>query len=530
MLPRYRTETGNQEIICKKRTTKKTKTPEQYKQELKEKCIDVIPLEDYVTAKVKIKHKFPCGHINKVTPDSILRGSKCLQCKNINLGKNKRKSHEHFISELAIINNNIKVLGSYNTANTRIEVECIVCQHVWNPIASSLLMGFGCPKCANHYTMTHEEFIDRVKYNINANLELLGKYVDSHTPIKCMCKKCGNIFSAMPYQIEKGSGCKKCADKVRGYNLRNSHEDFIEKMSEINKSIHILGKYKTAKDYINVQCNKCKYVWNPTADSLLHGYGCPRCANKLVTENEFLKKFNIYGDKNIIICGKYVNSYTKIDCYCIICGYKMKMYSYQLTNGVGCKKCKDKISGQKRKITNDQFINRVKLVNPDLIVLDVYSGSTNKVHVKCSKCGYVWEPTAYVIMKNNPTNCPYCQISKLEKGVKDYLVTNNIKYKQYHKYKKLNGVGAKPLSYDFYLPTYNLLIECQGIQHERPIDFFGGNKQFVTQKIHDIRKRKYAHDNNIRFLEIWYYEKTKINKILEQTLNNLKSESLTTAG
>ena len=98
MLPRYRVDEANKKIVCKKRITKKTKTPEQYKRELKEKHIDVIPLEDYVTAKTKIKHKFSCGHINKVAPDSILRGSKCLQCKNISLGKNKRKSQVASVS------------------------------------------------------------------------------------------------------------------------------------------------------------------------------------------------------------------------------------------------------------------------------------------------------------------------------------------------------------------------------------------------------------------------------------------------
>ena len=31
---------------------------------------------------------------------------------------------------------------------------------------------------------------------------------------------------------------------------------------------------------------------------------------------------------------------------------------------------------------------------------------------------------------------------------------------------------------DFYIPSKNIAIECQGIQHFRPIEKFGGEKEF----------------------------------------------------
>ena len=34
------------------------------------------------------------------------------------------------------------------------------------------------------------------------------------------------------------------------------------------------------------------------------------------------------------------------------------------------------------------------------------------------------------------------------------------------------------MSLDFYLPKYNIAIECQGEQHFRPIDYFGGNHEY----------------------------------------------------
>lgn len=83
---------------------------------------------------------------------------------------------------------------------------------------------------------------------------------------------------------------------------------------------------------------------------------------------------------------------------------------------------------------------------------------------------------------------------------------------------------VKKLSFDFYLPEYNLLIEYQGQQHENPTTF--GNmsvekaqKQFEIQQEHDRRKRNYAQYHEIKLLEIWYYDYNNIHQILDDKLN-----------
>ena len=82
------------------------------------------------------------------------------------------------------------------------------------------------------------------------------------------------------------------------------------------------------------------------------------------------------------------------------------------------------------------------------------------------------------------------------------------------------GVNNNLLSYDFYLPDYNMLIECQGIQHEK---FTKGLHEtevdFKKQLEHDRRKKEYAKQNNINLLEIWYYDIDNIEEILINELN-----------
>lgn len=81
------------------------------------------------------------------------------------------------------------------------------------------------------------------------------------------------------------------------------------------------------------------------------------------------------------------------------------------------------------------------------------------------------------------------------------LDKNNI---EYIVGKKFPWLGLQHL--DFYLPKYNIAIECQGEQHYKPIDYFDGNNGLIAQKERDSRKLKKCKDNNV---ELLYYSKSK---------------------
>lgn len=73
------------------------------------------------------------------------------------------------------------------------------------------------------------------------------------------------------------------------------------------------------------------------------------------------------------------------------------------------------------------------------------------------------------------------------------------------------------LSYDFYIPDKNVLIEYNGIQHYKNISFFYKTEHdWHRQLHHDWMKRKYARKNNIKLLII--KEINDINKILKEEL------------
>ena len=139
----------------------------------------------------------------------------------------------------------------------------------------------------------------------------------------------------------------------------------------------------------------------------------------------------------------------------------------------------------------------------------------------CENCGSEFERSLAILNQaDTGVFCRECNSSQLDIKTKDILVKYNVKYNIQVEYNGLIGLGNGNLSYDFYLPDYNLLIECQGEQHERFVKGFHKTKDdFKKQLEHDRRKREYAKKNNIDLLEIWYYDIDNIENILIERLH-----------
>lgn len=65
-------------------------------------------------------------------------------------------------------------------------------------------------------------------------------------------------------------------------------------------------------------------------------------------------------------------------------------------------------------------------------------------------------------------------------------------------------------SLDIFIPSISVGIEYQGVQHYKPIEYFGGEDHFRQQQENDNRKRKLCIQNGVILIE-WPYSK-KINK------------------
>lgn len=135
--------------------------------------------------------------------------------------------------------------------------------------------------------------------------------------------------------------------------------------------------------------------------------------------------------------------------------------------------------------------------------------------IRCNKCGSEFL-SQIVWVKNTKFSCSKCNGSYMERQVKNLLVLNNIQFEEQKKFNKLVGINGGGLSYDFYLPRLNILIECQGEQHYNPFGFDKDNSKLNKQIEHDLRKKNYAIENNISLIEINYKEniKDKIERLI----------------
>ena len=76
------------------------------------------------------------------------------------------------------------------------------------------------------------------------------------------------------------------------------------------------------------------------------------------------------------------------------------------------------------------------------------------------------------------------------------------------------------LELDFYIPSLNVAIECQGIQHYQPRERFGGENGFAIQVARDERKKSLCQSHNVPLYFISYKEWKNIPTIIDTILKN----------
>ena len=300
---------------------------------------------------------------------------------------------------------------------------------------------------------------------------------------------------------------------------RLTHEEFMEKFYKQNKNaenIEILGEYVNYKTKIKARCKIDNHEWEVIPDSLLRGIGCPKCSGKAKkSTEEFIKEIKEIND-NIEVLGEYKSNKTKIKCKCKLDGYEFEMRPNSLLNGYGCPKCAGKIKNK----TTEYFINELKEINSDIIVLGEYKGNNKKIKCKCKKDNFEWEVKPNSLLSG--TGCPKCNESKGEKRVAKYLDSRNVEYERQYKFDECRSKDKLP--FDFYIPSLNIAIEYDGEYHYIIINI-GKNdtyekafNRFVEGKIRDAIKTIYCKENNIKLIRIPYTEYNNIEEILEKEL------------
>ena len=361
---------------------------------------------------------------------------------------------------------------------------------------------------------THEEFLEEFKQKNSHHdiIEIVGKYKNKHTAIECRCKICNKLWSTLPHSLTKyDSGCPDCRYITIANKIRKSHNQFISEMQKINPEITILNEYTGSKSYIKCKCNKCGYIWESKPLYLLRNKGCPNYRKHIDYIHSRTKDYTGSKFGMLTVLSRTINSNGIFyKCLCD-CGNYVDIQSSKIKTSTNCG-CKDLGS------TRGTFVDITGNTYGKLTVLKRVENRNKDLYWLCKcECGSEIVVRGSYLKSGTTQSCG-CLCSKGEYNIIQWLQIHNIEFEIHKKFSGLVGINNGKLSYDFYLPQHNLLVEVQGEQHERPIRQFGGEEQFQKQKEHDKRKREYAEVNGYKLLEIWYYDYDRIEEILNKEL------------
>lgn len=303
--------------------------------------------------------------------------------------------------------------------------------------------------------LTHEEFVQRVNAIQHGTVEIIDQYSAMTIAVTCRCRTCGRQWLALPSNLVQGKGCSVCGNKRQGKIKTKSASAFAEELADVLPDVQLLESYQGAHQKVRCRCKVCGNEWSATPHSLLRPAGCRVCG--LRRTHEIQRK------------------------------------------------------------SHELFVTELKQANNEILVCGTYRGARQRLLVQCKRCSHTWEAIPIDLLYGR--GCPICKSSKGERAIKAWLDAHKIEYTRQQTYDGLYGEGGRCLSYDFYLPKFNMLIEYQGEFHDHSASL-QTDAAFARQQVHDISKKQYAIAHNIKLLEIWYYDYSNITTILSHELQN----------
>ncbi len=345
---------------------------------------------------------------------------------------------------------------------------------------------------------TRAEFIEKArKIHGDKYIYTEVNYKNSRTKVCIICPEHGAYWST-PHNHLNGYGCPKCS-KHKTWTF----EDFVNCARKVhdNKYEYVESDFKNITTKCKIICPEHGEFWQIPRDHL-HGKGCLKCAikNKQETKEHYLSICNkIHNGKYSYEKTEYQGARNKIIVTCPIHGDFMITARHH-KRGHGCPKCARERNIKARKWTTEKFINEAIKVHKDkYIYTNVnYDGWYTPVCIICPTHGEFWQtPECHL----HGCGCKQCTASKLENRVFNVLSENQIKFELEYK-----TSWIKRMHLDFYLPEYNIAIECQGGQHFESIEWFGGEKGFNKSLQRDKTKKQLCEEHGVKLL---YYSEIK---------------------
>ena len=354
--------------------------------------------------------------------------------------------------------------------------------------------------------ITTKDFIEKAR-SVHGDKYDYSKveYKNAVTKVCIICPEHGEFWQAPSNHINSRQGCPMCGGKAL-----LTQDEFIRRAREThgNKYDYSNTSYINMKEKVTIICPE-HGGFLQTPHNHLNGAGCPNCQKNHIQYNtqKIIESFEkIHGNKYDYSKVNYINGRAKV---CVVCPEHGEFFisSCKHLQGQGCKKCGKKSAARKSAIGKEAFIEKARLVHGDKYDYSnvEYKRANSKVNIICPKHGGFWQTPHHHLSSHG---CPLCASSLLNLKISKLLDENGIKYEREKTFPWLKNI--KKLFLDFFLPEYNIAIECHGRQHFEAIDYFGGIDKFLEGRKRDEEKHRLCENNNIKIVYFTNVNNTEV--------------------
>jgi len=282
---------------CSKSAPKNIEEMQKLAQSREGRCLSI----EYINIRTKLCWQCKNGHIWYTRPTNIVEGNWCPECAT----KNRSLDIEE-MQQLAEIKGGKCLSLVYKNSYTKLKWQCAK-GHVWETTPSLIKQGNWCPKCG--FDKKRKTMEDMHKFaKEKGGLCLSDTYLGVLTPLKWQCAE-GHVWETAPTNIQKGSWCPDCGNRVRALSLEKMQQ-FAN--SRGGKCLSLVYKNTTSK--LRWQCAK-GHIWDSPYKKFNKGSWCPECnplKKKTIKDAQFLAR-----KKNgFCISTEYKNSKTIMQWKC----------------------------------------------------------------------------------------------------------------------------------------------------------------------------------------------------------------------
>lgn len=270
-----------------------------------------------------------------------------------------------------------------------------------------------------------------------------------------------------------------------------------------NKGYQLLSNdYKNNSTPLQMICPEGHICYISFGNFKNHSRRCSSCyGNKKLSKKEIEQKLR---DDGYTLLTDYKSANEKITVLC--CNNHEWITTWgKIQSGRKCPYCSGKFNNYETIKTMIESEEGYKLLTFDC------NNLRDRLDIQCNN-NHKYSATGSTFKQGH--RCPYCNKSRGEKIISDILYKYDIYYIPQYKFDDCRFKHV--LTFDFYLPEYNMCIEFDGEFHYKPIM---GVDEFAKGYVRDDIKNAYCNENNISLIRIPYWEKENLEQILLNELN-----------